>query len=184
MSGVPITTGTWETSNNNSSGSCSLSNGVLNVTANPSYFHVCLNLNTNARNFALESQMTIKSGECGGLVFRSGGSNSTALYYYVICADNSFRLDRHTSNTDQSALVDTTIPSSSGISVGLSQTYSIAVVANGSTFTLYVNNKQIYKGSDSSFTSGTIGVLARGNDRSGGASTTSVQFSNVRIYKF
>ncbi len=184
MSVVPITTDTWETANKNDSGSCSLANDTLTVTSFSGRFHICLNLNTHAMNLVLQSQLTINSGDCGGLVLRSGGSNSNVLYAYTICMDNTFRFVKHAGDTDQVVLANAAIPPSSRIVVGLDQTYSLAVVANGSTFTLYINDQQIYSGSDpdpsSRFTNSinTIGVLARGVT----SAITSVSFSHVQIY--
>lgn len=176
MSDIPIVVGHWE-----ASGPCSILDGILTAqVAQKDNFRICLNLDTDARNFALRAQMTINSGDCGGLVLHSGGSSSPSLYAYVICTNNSFRFIRHLNNSSELTLVNTAIPSSSGILMRLHQTYSIAVVATSSMFTLYINNQQMYAVSDpnSSFpiTSGTIGILVKEI-----GSPTSADFSNVQI---
>lgn len=97
--------------------------------------------------------------------------------------NDTFRLIRHANNTDQVVLADAAIPPSSGIVVRLHQTYSLAVVANGSAFILYINDQQIYSGSDPDPSAhfansiNTIGVLARGVN----SAITSVSFSHVQI---
>ena len=60
---------------------------------------------------------------------------------------------------------------------GLGQQNLIAVVANGSTITLYVNNQQVTSVDDSTYSQGQIGVVA---DDEG--NPTEVEFRDAKVW--
>jgi len=159
-------------------GNCQFTSGSYHISqSQKGYFMGCVADGTFS-NFALEVQMTIIHGECGGLVFRQN-SSQTQLYYFHICQDGSYRIIKYISNsgTDAKMMQDS---NSSSIITGLNQQNTIAVVARGSTFTFYVNQQQIDREQDSSYTTGNIGLIA--TLQAGNA--TEVAYSNARVWTF
>ena len=152
-----------------------LTGGAYHVSAEISYFSACYASQSSQRailkNFAFEVQMTVINGNCGGLIFRANGNE---LYYYEICADGTYTLRRYTSNNSATSILSAF---SSSINPGLGKSNTIAVVANGSLITLYVNTTQINHITDSSYLEGAIAIFA-----SAVSSTTEVSFSNARVW--
>jgi DNA-binding XRE family transcriptional regulator len=126
-------------------------------------------------NFAFEVQLTIIQGDCGGMLFRNDIEEH--FYYFHICQDGAYRVLSYVSDSGSSAkiLQDS---SSLTIHIGLGQHNKIAIVANGSTLTFYVNEQQIDQEQDSSSTSGTISLIA--NPRYG--NVTDVAYRNARLW--
>jgi hypothetical protein len=62
----------------------------------------------------------------------------------------------------------------------LGQQNKIAVVANGSMMTFYVNEQQINQAQDSSYTSGKIALIA--NPYPSGGHATEVVYRNARLW--
>ncbi|MBV9232149.1 MAG: hypothetical protein JOZ18_22760 [Chloroflexi bacterium] len=60
----------------------------------------------------------------------------------------------------------------------MGQTNLIAVVAQGSTITLYVNRQQIASVTDSSYSHGNIAVVAKSTD----GNAAEVAYSNARVW--
>jgi len=61
---------------------------------------------------------------------------------------------------------------------GLTQANLIAVVANGGTLSFYVNKQFVTSVSDSSYTSGEVGVLAQDETQ-----PTEVAYSDAQVWK-
>ena len=64
------------------------------------------------------------------------------------------------------------------IHTGLNQANTLAVVAQGNTFDLYVNDEKVDSVSDSTYSQGEIGVLAANQAGNG----TEVVFSNAMVW--
>lgn len=133
-------------------GACTFKNGAFHVTQTPSYklFSSCQAQYSResptllrAKNFAFEVEMNILAGQCGGIIFRGSLNNSNHEYMFEVCQDGSYRLDYWVDNyfRDSKTIVVTTI--SSAIHRGLNQSNTIAVVANGSTISMYANQQQL-----------------------------------------
>ncbi len=112
----------------------------------------------------------------GALLFRVDSAN-TSFYYFRVCQDGTYALYVYTNNSG-STLIDS--QSSSVINAGLNQSNLLAVVAQGSTLYLYVNQQKIDSISDSSYTHGKIGVVADGYPHN---RPTEVGYSNARVWK-
>src|SRR6266700_3695204 len=100
-------------------------------------------------NFICQVQMKILKGNGGGLIFRAGSSG--AQYRLRVGPDGSYDL------ASQSATVAK--GTSPAINQGLNQINTIKVVARGANISLYVNGQLIASVTDSSSSSGRIGLM-------------------------
>jgi hypothetical protein len=118
-----------------------------------------MGMTPNFVDFAYQIKMTFIAGDCGGVVFRS---HEPMLYYFYICQDGTYGLNRYTKNV-LDPNINPTLRSghSSYIITGTNQANIIAVVAQGSNIDLYVNHHHIDGTQDAYYSDGTIGVLAK-----------------------
>jgi len=130
--------------------------------------------------------VTFIKGDCGGIVFRSGDPKyDPRLYYYYICQDGQYGLVHYTGNVSDSTInPPLTEGRFSNITAGSGQVNSIAVVAQGSKFVLYVNQQHIDEVQDLDpdyYRDGMIGVVAKALDL---YRPTEVAFSDARVWTF
>jgi eukaryotic-like serine/threonine-protein kinase len=109
------------------------------------------------RNFAFEVKMKIRQGNCGGITVRD--SDNGKQYLFSVCASGFYSFVKRASNARGDATVLRT-HSASAIKQGIGQLNTIAIVANGDTFDLYVNRHKIDRISDSTYSEGLIGLIA------------------------
>ncbi len=131
--------------------------------------------NAEAVNFAdltYEVQMTILKGDRGGLFFRQVGTQGP-YYYFSMKTDGSYELDSFTGSTSL-VLQQGTSPA---IKTGLNQTNLLAVVAQGSSITAYINGQNITQVSDSTTSHGLIGLAADATDQ-----PAEVAFINAKVW--
>ncbi len=119
--------------------------------------------------------MAINQGDCGGMTIRDNSDNSN-LYLFLVCQDGSYHFNKYMSS---SAGGSTTLTNgnSSAINQGAGQSNTIAVVANGSSFDLYVNSQQIDSASDSAYSQGYVGLAAWANN-----DATTVIYQDARVW--
>ncbi len=165
---------TWSQSSD-SSGSCaSMGDAYHVISVSTAITHSCTN-GVSFSNFVYQVQMRIARGNSGGIVFRGTyDSTRTIFYYFRIGQDGSYDLDLVDNNSLQ--------PLKSGssptlINTGLNQPNLLAVVAKGRSFDLYVNLHHIDSVSDSTLTSGEIGVAA-----SDTSDPTEVLYNNAEVW--
>ena len=179
----------WREFNDTSIGnSCQFRDNAYHMVMVGNYGGTCIATATHFDNFAFQVQMTFfKYGQHfsgGGLVFR--GNSATDQYYvlqiyesgqysFYSCAGND--CSHGIAGYPAAAL----IPS---FHLGLNQTNTIAVVANGNTFTFYANG-QAFAGPipDSTYTQGMIGLYAEGGSEGGPGATTDVAYSNAKVWQ-
>ena len=94
---------------------------------------------------------------------------------FQVCQDGSYTFALSTQQSSPLAS-----GKSSAVKTGLNQANLLAVVANGSSFSLYINHQHVKDVSDSTNTHGGVGLLA---DDIHSASTT-VIFTNLKIWTF
>lgn len=165
-------TNNWDTGDG-----CTFTNGAYHVSeATKGFFLYCTAESTNFDNFAYQVQMTIIKGDYGGVTFRENRAKSQ-FYILRIGQDGSYSLYYYPDNTAQASrlLIDGT---SNLIKTGANQSNLITVIARGSTINLYVNNSYLTNVSDSSLTSGQIGVIADDT-----ANPAEVVYSQVKVWK-
>lgn len=160
-----------------SGGRCAFANGAYHVTATQLGIISC---NPQAKvpalgNLTFQVQMTIISGDEGGLAFRVNQA-TTQFYYFGVTGDGSYHLD----SVDGSFNLPNTLlqGSNAAIKKGLNVSNVLTVVANGPQISLYVNRALVGKVTDSAFTSGQLGLVAgdMGN-------TTDVAFTGAKAWK-
>jgi hypothetical protein len=167
----------WDVSNE-TNGTCAFSGGSFHSsTPKTNFYYFCTAQATDFSNFALEVQMKILQGDCGGMSFRSD-SKSGKLYFLEVCQDGTYQLYRFLDYTGNN-IKDLAGGSSPAIMTGLNQTNVIAVVAQGSTLSVYVNKQKIASASDSTFTHGQIGLAADSYNH-----PTEVAYNNVRVWTY
>jgi len=116
--------------------------------------------------------MTIVKGDAGGIGFRTDVTKGNG-YLFVISQDGKYGLYLFANSS--SVLLRG--GSSTAINTGLNQSNLLAVVANGSTIDLYVNNQKIDGVTDSTYSQGKFGVGALNLN-----SPTEVVFGNAKVW--
>ena len=159
---------------------CSFTGGAYHVKApDPRYYDDCLAVDSNYTNFAFEAQMQIVKGDGGGLVFRDQDTPQAFRNYVIdVFQDGSYYLYL----VNGSNVSTLTSGNSPAIKQGVGQSNLIAVVAQGSTITVYINHQQIASVTDSTFNHGKIGFESTANGSNGHA--TELVFSNARVWMF
>jgi hypothetical protein len=159
-------------------GTCAFSGGAYHSsTPKTNFFYVCSADATDFSNFALEVQLKILQGDCGGMIFRAN-SNSGKLYFFEVCQDGTYLFSRYMDYTGNN-VKDLAGGSSAAIKSGLNQSNVIAVVAQGSTLSIYVNKQKIASASDNTFNHGQIGLVADSNTH-----PTEVAFNNAKVWTY
>ncbi len=166
----------WDESN-----SCRFTGDAYHVTnPDPQYLYSCAANSTNFSNFAYEVKMKIIKGDEGGIIFRANAT-SYKFYLFDISSTGYYGIFLYSnSNNGPSTLVTNTL--TTAINQGLNQTNVIAVVAQGSKLTIYVNQQQLVSINDSTYNAGSIGVGA--NSFGNAKDPTEVVFSNARVWTF
>ncbi len=166
----------WDTSTNQNNATCAFTPGGYQ-SSQPlnNNFHACFAINTNFINFVYEVQMTIVSGQAGGIIFRANQANST-FYYFRVGQDGSYNLwafkDKFIENAP--LLASGMAPA---IHTGYNQPNLVAVAAQGASLALYVNHQLVTSVNDSSYSHGQIGVVAYNQ-----GSIAQAVYSNARVW--
>ena len=174
----PLTGGSadsaWDTGNN-----CSFLGGKYHVQENKaSTFFTCYLAHPTFGNFALQVDLLNTRGDCGGVAFR-GNSNSGQEYFFRICQDNTHSYLYRCDGFNKSCQNLANRPAPIEINSGLNQTNTLAVVANGTNISVYVNRIFIDSTTDSTYTNGSIGLVASTINNS-----TEAVFSNLKVWTF
>jgi len=162
--------GNWQALSDTSfGGSCQFTAGAFHVLqTQTNRFYYCEN-NTSFENFAMEVQMQIIRGDCGGVVIRANGAK---LYYFTVCANGGYEVWKYLDSTGSNASELT-----SGSNGAISGNDTVGILANGSSLTLYINQRQVAVVNDGTFASGTIALVAEDDTH-----PTEVAYSNLRIW--
>ncbi len=169
---------------------CNYGGGILHLidsgATGPSYVQASpQSVNLDLKDFAFTVKMKVLKGFGGGMIFRgvNGVDNQPDFYYYFLVGTNgSYQIDlRGTGNPPSQLLQHGT---SSAIHTGTDQWNLITVVAGGSKMDLYVNQQFVTSFNDSTYTHGTIGVLAydSGHPNNPANPPVEVVFSTVKVW--
>ena len=151
-------------------GFCTFTGGTYHsIIPQTGVFHSCLALATHFTDFAFEVQAAVISGTASGIVFRADRA-TTHLYYFILDESGNFYLKVYFDKLGTSSV----IASGSNPAINTNGHNLIAVVARGSQIDLYVNRHLIKTLSDTTFSSGQIGVVVLAGE---------VAFSNARVWK-
>lgn len=159
-----------------SDGSCGFNGGAYHVADTaPNFFVYCVAENTSFSDFAYQVTMTIDKGDCGGIVFRVD-LNTNSFYHFVVCQSGVMLLSVYSNNNSGKVLIQA--KASSAIQTGLNAQNVIGVVAQGSSISVFINNQNVGSVTDSSLTSGSIGVIAEAINNASDAF-----YSNAKVWK-
>ncbi len=157
-------------------GHCGFTGGTYHLSQTKTHrFYECTSTSI-FQNFAFEVQMRIISGDCGGLVFRSNAKGQ--MYMFSICQGGSYQFYMYPDFSGNN-IKTLTGGSAAAINTGLNQLNTVAVVANGTTLDVYVNNQKIDSVNDSTYSRGTVGLIANSISAS-----TEVTYSNLKVWNF
>jgi eukaryotic-like serine/threonine-protein kinase len=105
-------------------------------------------------DMAIRVRITILQGDCGGIAFRDNPDTKTG-YFFFLCQNGKYGLQRFDPHAKPVARIPSTpIPGN------LQRTMTIAVVALGSTLTLFVEGKQMTSIEDTHYLEGVFGFAA------------------------
>ncbi|MBV9690337.1 MAG: TIR domain-containing protein [Ktedonobacteraceae bacterium] len=148
------------------SSTCAFTGGAYHASVQQNaFFSLCYAHATNFSNFAYQVKMTILSGDGGGLIFRADNAHTSL---FVVTSSGFYELVQ-----SQGSISGT----SSAVNTGLNQTNVLTVIARDSSIYLYINSQYITSASDSSPTSGMIGLSAVNLSRS-----SEVAYSNAVVW--
>jgi hypothetical protein len=124
-------------------------------------------------------QMQILHGDCGGFTFRGNYQRTVGTFYYFdVCSDGKHYLASYT----QFGMIHEIPMSNSNIPFAALKAnpqlpLTLAVVAQGSQLTFYLNHQQIDTINDTTYANGQVSLLCYevGNP-------TEVAFSNARLW--
>ena len=166
----------WEVDSKAGGGGCAFTNGAYHVsTLLTGFFSSCYDHSQIFSNFVFQVQMTVLKGDRGGIIFRADPTN-TKFYLFRVGQDGSYDLYLYvdTSGSNAQLLAQ---GSSSAIHTGLNHPNKIAVIANESNLSFYVDQQFIVSIKDTTYQSGSIGVFA--DDQT---NPTEVAFSNAKVW--
>lgn len=166
----------WEVDSKAGGGGCAFANGAYHVSIPlTGFFSSCYDQSHIFRNFVFQAQMTVLKGDRGGIIFRSDPTH-TKFYLFRVGQDGSYDLYLYVDiNGSNSQLLAQ--GSSSAIHMGLNRPNKIAVIAQGSNLSFYINQQFVVSIKDTSYQSGSIGVFA--DDQT---NPTEVAFSNAKVW--
>jgi hypothetical protein len=167
--------GEWQLQQDNAfGGSCVYTQGAYGaIQSKPDKVYARYG-QTDFSDFAVEVQMKIIRGDCGGIAFRNNGSDRE--YMFAVCQDGTYNLYFYSNTTNPKTLLQST---SSSVHQGLNQVNTIAVKAQGEVLRLYINQQLIDSATDNSQNTGSIGFLANSTTH-----PTEVIYTRARIWTF
>jgi len=146
---APLTTKTpgWQLDDN-----CVFENGAYHVVRANGGLVTC-HSDLQLSDFTLEAQMQITQGECVAIAFRDIPSEQQS-YIFQPCKA-TYEFIRQTRTSENGSVCETL---KSGKNPAMHAGFNlIAVVANGSTFDLYVNHQKVTTIHDSKYSQGQVG---------------------------
>jgi serine/threonine protein kinase len=173
--------GWWDTpaldKNGNIEYGCRFIGGIYYGFAKDGQFAGCTALGTNFSDFLYQVQLTVISGHTAGVEFRANPVNGDC-YYFRISTDGTYIFAKDIlANGGGYNRVTIISGKTTAIKQGLNQPNTVAVLARGSTFYLYINGQYIIGKSDTTYQSGEIGVYAESD-----ASPVEDSFHNVQVW--
>jgi hypothetical protein len=169
------TSSNWDVDQAQGGGGCGFSGGAYHASLDSKGFYFpCFGNNTNFGNFAMQVQMTIVSGDAGGIMFRANGGASKS-YAWQIDTSGIYNLFVSRSNTQSTSLLYGPAPS---FKQHTGQTNLLTVIARGSSIYLYVNKQYVGNVSDNTYGSGELGFMVYDH-----TNPTDVAFSNLQVWQ-
>jgi hypothetical protein len=171
--------GNWDELSDPGQATCHRDSTGYHVTIYPNYGINCYSRLQSFGNFAFLVHMTFLQGSTtdhGGIVFRTNGQQGANGYDYYMRADGHYTLARCQPSNCSDVLASGI---ASGFQTGLQVTNTIAVVAQGSTISIYADGHLLRTMIDSAFTSGILGVQ---NTPNNGNTRSEVVYTDVQAW--
>jgi hypothetical protein len=158
-----------------SSGSCGFSQHIYHIQATAQGDIVCdpESKNLYLSNFTFEITLKAAKGTIEGIVFRFD-QNTNAGYLFFIDTQGAYSFSAISGNSASQLSGPST-----AINQGPNQSNVLAVVANGSSISLYINQQLIAQTTDSSFSQGQLGIFAAGD----GQNAADIEASNAHAWQ-
>ena len=164
----------WDITTLAGGGGCVFTNGAYHSSMpQQGPFSLCFAQSTNFANFTYQVSMQFIQGNVGGMIFRANDTNGN-FYYFHINSNGTYGLDIYSGNLPTKTLSQ---GPTSAIYTTSGQTNILGVKANGNKIDLYINRQFITTVTDSTYSSGQIGVVADAIN-----APTEVAFSNAQVY--
>ncbi|GHO85439.1 serine/threonine-protein kinase [Dictyobacter formicarum] len=177
-------------------GTCSFTDQGYKIVAPALEPTMCFQNKETYSNFTYQVDMTFtnigQSFSGAGIVFR-GNINTKEYYFFEIYGSGNYSLQKCTTTAGCTNSMDgykLGKPALTTFKQGINVTNTLAVVADGGTFTLFINKEKISTVTDqisAPYSSGNIGVMATGGNDTGADSTTNtptdVIFSHAKVWK-
>jgi serine/threonine protein kinase len=154
--------------------SCSFSNGGYHAAANhPNTLQPCVSTSLQYGDAAIQVDVTLNSGDDAGLLFRTS-ADGNQFYDFEITSQGQFYF-RYRNNDKYTSLIPNT---SSNAIRGTGNKNTLLVIAKGSSFQFFINGTFVGETTDSTFSSGQVGVAAGTLS----SSSADASFTNLNIY--
>ena len=164
----------WDITTLAGGGGCVFTNGAYHSSMpQQGPFSLCFAQSTNFANFTYQVSMQFIQGNVGGMIFRANDTNGN-FYYFHINSNGTYGLDIYSGNLPTKTLSQ---GPTSAIYTASGRTNILGVKANGNKIDLYINRQFITTVTDSTYSSGQIGVVADAIN-----APTEVAFSNAQVY--
>ncbi len=164
----------WDQTNGTVDGQCVFTGSAYHAkAARLGFFQPCFAESTNFTNFVYQVSMIIDSGNQAGIVFRAN-SSINAYYLFYISIDGRYSLDLYKSGSQATTLHNGFSPA---IMTGAKQTNQLVILAYKNILYLYVNQQFIISVTNSTLSSGKIGVAALDFKN-----PTEAAFSNAQVW--
>jgi len=171
--------GHWDELSDPGQAMCHMDSSGYHVTIYPNFGVNCYSRLQSFGDFAFQVRMTFAQGtttDHGGIVFRTNGQQGANGYDYYMRADGRYTFARCQPSNCSVVLASGT---ASGFHSGLHVTNTIAVVAHGSTLSIYADGHLLHTVTDSGFTSGILGVQ---NTPNNGNTQSEVVYTDAKAW--
>jgi serine/threonine protein kinase len=172
----------WKEYSDSATGnSCRFVDRAYHLVATQKNSGACFASATNFSNFTYQVEMTfVKIGQSydgGGIAIRGSGNT---YYYFVIYESGRYTFAACAANNCNHTLAVSLSQGIPSFHSGLNQSNTIAIVASGNSFELYVNGTRVagpVSDPNSTSSHGMIGVYGVAND-----ATTEVAYRNAKVW--
>jgi len=178
----------WTTKNDaTTQGHCTFQQGSYDVTSNEAgTYTLCPTPNQPVVDaLTFEVQMQILHGDCGGIVFR-GDLQTNNYYYFDLCSGGGYYLCTYNGTNNPSGPLLPVAAPFPALKANPLARITVAIVAQGSSLTFYLNHQQVDQINNSTFTSGQTSLFSYSgtstNVNNPQKEQTEVVFSNARLW--
>jgi hypothetical protein len=160
-------------------GGCTFKDSVYYAKLDKEAYATCSG-GPSFKNLAMQAQVKVLKGDCGGIIFRSDPTGHH--YLFEICPDGGYGVYVYFGTSgDNYQTIHT--GNDQAIKKGLNQMNLLAAVAVDQNIRLFVNKQQVYQMTDKRYTTGQCGFAI---DSSGAiigtAASTEVEFENLKVW--